>query len=340
MRTYRHCPLRCLVVLSARRMVTTMDRRGNRLDLTLVDIRRVLKDAPYKDLPVMLKCPEHADDTTSLAIYRDHIVCYGCGFRVQRRMDALAWLLKVDVRDAIKQASKYLALAPVETRAEGATLPPLPRSIATTYERTLWGYRRDRVGWLRDRGLAEETIKAFHLGHDGTRFTIPLYGPTGELLTIRYRRDDALVPASDPDSEQEKIRKYSGVYQRNDLRLYPEWRIAKSEETFIVAVEGELDACLLWQFGIPACSPTNGAGSLCKLPDLLAPYPHIRSIYIAADQDEPGERGAQELITTASHAGYQTVRLTWPVQFGKDITELMTKGIEGGEEYRQLFRAS
>jgi DNA primase len=305
-----------------------------RVDLKRVDIRRSICLAPEYDNPVALTCREHKDDTASLNVYRGHIVCYGCGFAIRRRMDALAYLLGITPIEAIRRAGDYLELTGLTPRKA------LNKAYIDLYQRTLWGVRRARLSWLLGRGLMGTTIRKFRLGHDGTRFVMPVFDAKGELVTFRFRRDDLYVPRVDPDEKEEKVRKYSGVHGRNDLRLYPEWLLPSVDLDFLVVVEGELDAIRLWQEGIPAVTCTNGAPNLHKIPALLAPYPQIKKLYVAADQDEPGEIASQLLLSTAGDAGYEAVRLSWPVSMGKDITELLLKGGAYEEEFKEALKCA
>jgi 5S rRNA maturation endonuclease (ribonuclease M5) len=208
--------------------------------------------------------------------------------------------------------------------------------LAVSYQRLLYGYRKDRLPWYYERGLTDQSITSFGLGHDGTRFCIPVYDDHYNLVTFRYRADPAFEIKADEGEEVKKPPKYSGVYQRNDVRLYPEWLIANSGEDFLVVCEGELDAARVWQEGIPAGTPINGAGNLVNIVKLLKPYPHIKKLYIASDMDDAGEKGARELMEEAHRAGYTAVRLTWPRSMGKDITELLEW--QGTEYEYELFR--
>src|SRR6266581_3621561 len=62
---------------------------------------RVAVGRPYQDLPIKMNCPDHIhfprvkkhDDKSSMAIYHDHVYCYGCGFLLRLRFSALAFLL-------------------------------------------------------------------------------------------------------------------------------------------------------------------------------------------------------------------------------------------------------
>jgi hypothetical protein len=304
----------------------------SRTDLTKVDVRLAVTDAPVGMEPVKIKCREHADYAASLCVYPDHINCYGCNFRQVRRMDALAYLLygsvtQQTVLQAISVAPRYTVEsldAYRERAAQEARRDPLPRSLALAYRKVLAsGYRKGRRRWLIDRGLRVGTIHQACLGHDGTRFTIPYFDRDNNLLTIRYRRDD--VYGSEYTDGRE-IPKYIGMWGRNGLYLYPENLIAADTRDWIVLVEGELDALRLWQEGIPAATLPNGAGNLKYIPRFLQEFPRIRRVIIAGDQDEPGFIAAWEARDALVEAGYSARFLEWDWRWGKDVSELYRGG--------------
>lgn len=305
-----------------------------RTDLTKVDIRLAVTDMPVGDEPHHIPCrqPTHDDSTESMAVYPDHIHCYGCQFRVGRRMEALAYLLGITLSDAFRIADKY-TVESLDAYRERATErernDPLPDALWKAYRHLLFNHRRDRMAWLKARGLVNGTVISFGLGHDGTRFTIPILDADRRCMTIRFRRDDAYGTEQwDPKRGKERpIPKYSGTYGRNGLYLYPEWVIAKDTRDYLVLVEGELDAIRLWQEDIPAASVTNGAGNVKHFAKLLAPHAQrLKRLYLATDMDGPGQAAADESGAVLRAAGYKVVRLTWPNAWGKDVTELYLSG--------------
>jgi 5S rRNA maturation endonuclease (ribonuclease M5) len=253
-------------------------------------------------------------------------------------MEALAFLLgwyKVlsngdvvcDWRRAIEVAGKYTVEsldAYRERAAEEARKDPLPSAIAVAYNTLLCGSRSARMQWFYDRGLQNDSILRFALGHDGTRFTIPFYDGQGRLLTIRFRRDDYFGLET---WDGRPLPKYSGIAGRNGLYLFGGW-LLKPEHVDVVVCEGELDAVRLWQEGVPAVSPTNGAGNVKHVARLLEAYPWVKRLWIASDMDEPGELAALELQDAAEYTARfdSFIRLRWPREQGKDVTEFYQSG--------------
>jgi DNA primase len=307
-----------------------MDYRDllDRLDL------RVLA-APEKRIsgakPVMVKCPWHDDRHSSLGIWPDHLHCFGCGVH-KGILDYLAEQENLDIERDFRGTIEVLAAkygvassaAPVpRSRQEAprkAPFLPLNASLAKQYHDQLGEKRR----WYRDRGLRDGIIDGQLLGHDGRAFTIPVWHSSGELLTIRYRRDDSLG-GSGP--------KYWGIEGRNETLLYNQGALAGSR--LVVVTEGELDCLRLWQEGIPVVSSTNGAGGMVSIWEKVSSrFNCAVRVIIAFDQDEGGQKPARELLkminghSPRSVSSTRAMILKWDIRMGKDITELAQgKGI-------------
>lgn len=325
------------------------------MDSLRIDLRLALPDdvqhLAIGDRPVHIRCidPAHGpkDKQHSMAVYADHVKCYGCPLHLgcpgdcwegvhsancqQWQLQALAALLHITPEEAAQAAEKYTPErldAYRERAATDARRDPLPMALAEAYRSLLHGPRADRKEWLYKRGLyGDEAIWTGCLGHNGFQFTIPVFAANGDLLTIRFRRDDQYGT---------KRPKYMGMPGRNGLYLYPENRVAADQHRWIVLTEGELDALLFWQHNIPAVSATNGAGQASKVPALLkAVRPDLTHILIATDQDEPGDAAAEQTRLAAESLGFQTKRITWPREF-KDVSEYCAGA---PEQFRQQFLA-
>ena len=298
----------------------------------MIDLRLAVDDQVVGDYPIKVKCREHNDKTASLAVYADHLHCYGCGFHASfdppMLVNPLSYLLGISDEEADKVGSRYTNESLDRYRekaAQESRMDPLPRTLATIYNAMLNSPERaHRKQWFYDRGLTELTINDpdVLLGHDGLHFVIPVFDKSRNLVSLRYRMDPEYC------SEQEIHKhKYLGMKGRNGLYIYPEpllenagsWR-EELTVTKVYICEGELDALRLWQEGRPAVSVTNGAGQVEKLPALLkAQYPSITHLVIATDQDEPGEEAANRTIKAAELLGFTTLRWRW--EGAKDVTE-------------------
>lgn len=249
-------------------------------------------------------------------------------------MDALAWLLELPGwKDAIKVAHKYTnaGLEAYRQRVERESRSkPLSNAQALLYHRLVYKQRSNGyipVRWYHERGLSDDTIKRFCLGHDGTRYTIPIYDSGGRLLNIRFRLDENYTDETDY-VEGKLQKKYSGLSGRNGAYAYPEWLVPSGVEELYIC-EGELDAVRLHQEGILALTSTNGAGNLRKLIESLTlpeKYGMLHKLRICTDMDEAGDYVAGELLEEAHKRGYTARRFAWPREWGKDVTELYRNG--------------
>jgi DNA primase len=181
-----------------------------------------------------LQTSKHPDKVQSLAVYPDHIYCYGCGY-IHTGVYALTDLLHLscDEVDAVESHYHTDSIdAYRERAAQEARLDPLPSALADIYHQMLWaGPRGHRMYWLLERGLSEDTVKAARLGHDGQRFVIPLFSETGDLISLRFRRDDEYLDEVSPAT--------SGIKGRNGLYLR---RAVMRTTGALLLCEGELDA--------------------------------------------------------------------------------------------------
>lgn len=300
-------------------------------------------DMPYGDQPVMVNCfhPGHQDDTASLAIYPDHLHCYGCGWHLgpKRAAEAIAAHCGGDVTRLLD--ASYVAPPPQRQVKDLRAEPMGYLELSEACIRLLLGDRMDALNWLRARGLSRATIERASLGHDGWRFVIPVQTRDFKVLTLRYRVDPFYADKTYQGP------KYMGYKGRNGLLLYNE-KLVDPETDWLVLCEGELDALRLWQecyvpeggdedehnhegedkdewSDYPAVTATNGASQMGKLPDLIRElFPHVRHIVIASDQDRAGHQAARDTALALQREGYIWERVFWDT--GKDVTEYLQAG--------------
>lgn len=313
----------------------------------------------YGDAPVMVNCfaPKHQDDTASLAIYADHLHCYGCGWHLgpRRAAEAIAAHCHLEVSTLLD--AQYVPRphkAVKDLRAEPMSFDEL----IDAYERLHHGDRMHALNWLGARGLSSDAIDVANLGHDGRRFVIPVQARNHCLLTLRYRVDPFW---QDDDYDGPK---YMGYRGRNGLLLYGEHWVNPNTE-WLVLCEGELDALRLWQetftppsgpaerqdagelsgpseaqpkakYGkiaellfapdhYPAVSATNGASQMERLTTLIRDlFPKVTHVVVASDQDRAGQQAARDTALALQQAGLTWERAFWDM--GKDVTEYLQSG--------------
>ena len=171
---------------------------------------------------------------------------------------------------------------------------------------------------VRVRKLKPSTLQYFHVGAtENKEVAIPVF-KDGILIDYKFRNVVEKSFRRHPESE---------TWALNDIAFS-----SCVKDGYIIAVEGEMDCMSLWQLGFKnVVSTTGGAQSktpwVNKIPDNI-------KVYIAYDQDEPGQNAAQELAERVGLERAFNVRLP-----GKDSNEFL---VSGGttEEFQKLLDES
>jgi hypothetical protein len=183
-------------------------------------------------------------------------------------------------------------------------------------EERLWTPEgRLALGYLRERGLSDKTIRLARLGWTPLArpspfrgITIPWFGPDG-LEMVKLRQPDGCEP------------RYAEVYRRRTA-TYPGPPLAiLPHGGAVVVVEGELDALLLGQQldGL-AVVITLGSASSRPTPGLLNHLSAASRLFLATDGDAAGDRAA---------TGWgERARRVRPPEPHKDWTEAHQAGVK------------
>ncbi len=310
---------------------------------------RVAVGRPYQDLPIKMNCPDHVhyprvrkhDDKSSMAVYHDHLYCYGCGFLLRLRFSALAFLLgKWDGmgdewgsagREAAGKVKaelpKFIHSVNTGEGVESSYKTALDLYAPRSFHLYMLKYERDRMDkeLVQKRGLTYETIEACGLGHTGTHFSIPVYDRNSELVGIRFRSDDVRT-------DRRNTAKYSAIRGHNEPSLYP-LRVLQglSHVETLWIVEGEYDAISVNQAGEVCLTCTNGSSTISsKIVGMIFDLGVAVGFWILAlDQDGPGDKAARDIAAELDGRGQRHVRARWSP--GKDLTEYLAagNGLEG-----------
>ena len=123
-------------------------------------------------------CPFHTDSHPSFYVYTDKgfFRCYGCNAG-GNQFTFIKLLLDVKFPEAVRHLAQKAGIS-LPDLSENSTPPcniePLERA-AQLYEKTLWDHP-EVLGYLRTRGLKEQTIRTFRLG----------YAPPGNVITRTF----------------------------------------------------------------------------------------------------------------------------------------------------------
>jgi hypothetical protein len=186
--------------------------------------------------------------------------------------------------------------------------PPTPALVDGWHERLL--YERRVLEWLtHERGLTLETIREHTLGYDGQAVVFPVY-VDGELVSAKRRYWPK--PWFKKRGKAVWKRTPSGAV----AQLYPGLTAGR----WVMLCEGELDALLARQNGLPAVSATCGS----QLPPRLVQRLCKRQVAVAYDvgAERAAERAAQRLIDAGGRA--VAVPLGLPNK-GDDLTDWFLK---------------
>lgn len=169
------------------------------------------------------------------------------------------------------------------------------------------------VNWLIGRGIAPSILEQFEVTVD-THYSldecirIPVHNESGDVLFSKYRRSPFDTSSG---------AKY--LYQSGTTAQLYGWHMAKDHDTVLVC-EGELDALVAWSNNVPAVSSTGG----CRAwKDEWSELLRDKILYIAYDNDAPGQEGMAALVHKLPHAAPVFIPRAAGI---KDITDYVKRG--------------
>ncbi len=199
-----------------------------------------------------------------------------------------------------------------------------PEADITAWSDALW---RDpeRLRYLREiRGLPDAVILAARLGHDGERFTVPVFDADGGVLHVRRYSPDLRPKMLSPQGATAEL------YGAETLR-------ALEPGALVLVCEGELDVLLCRTLGHVAVSGTAGAG--CWRDEWSARLRAFELVLIG-DHDEPGRAMVGKVGASARKAGAHVEVVEWPEDepAGTDPTSYVAA--HGADAFRELVEAA
>lgn len=213
----------------------------------------------------------------------------------------------MSLAEAIREAKAHMGIR--DLMPEGA---PQRKAYARP-ERPKAQRAKGRVHeWLIGRGLTPETIEAFKIAEQ--------VRGSETIAVFPYIRDGEYVNAKFRDIDSKK-----GMRQEKGAEpcLFG-WHLIDPKARTVVIAEGEIDAMTLHQVGIPALSVNQGAGNHQWIESDWDRLECFTEFLIAFDSDEPGEKGAKEVM---QRLGLERCkRLRFPAV--KDANEYLQSGAE------------
>jgi len=274
-------------------------------------------------------CPWHDDHIPSLHIYQDHTFCFVC--RERHSGVDLATAQGRTFPEAVKFLRQYVGTRFVETACPVDTTP-VPLGDVQEWHGNLMedAHARD---YLYQRGIAAVMLMKLAIGWRGERvYSIPHF-VNGQVENIKFRIH--------PDFQMDGERKYDALPNRTFSQLYPyDYFLTYFGDSKVVYVtEGEFDAMVLLQEGLPTVSLCSGVTyKLSKWLDFFRRFEHICLLF---DMDDAGSRAAEMVFkkrgklerSEADILGVPVEVISWDPRWGKDITDAQKKLIPYLQRY-------
>lgn len=174
---------------------------------------------------------------------------------------------------------------------------------------------KDVLGaFMEKRGLSMDTLVRFRIGwrKERKRFTIPIYGSSGELIDVRQYR----MNAKDAGNKMISVAGHGGSH------LYGLEMLEGDKE--ILLVEGEMDRLTACDRGFNAMTHTSGAKAW---QDRWSYLFEGKTVYICYDDDDEGRQGmTKTAISLRKHgAKVYLIHLRMPTLKRGDITDFFVK---------------
>ena len=369
------------MALAARQLASISDDKlqelRDRVDLVAVVQRRVPLKKSGHDWKGL--CPIHGEKTPSFYVIPDKRMfhCFGCGVSG----DAIKFVMQVEgrsFREAVEQLAAEAGVDltppdPEEARrsARRAALGEVNEKACTFYERVLWEHPKGEVArvHLRDRGITEDTAKAWRLGYapnlwdslvkshalkgvdprlaEEAGLAIPrkkgqgLYDRFRGRLMIPIRESGRIVGFGGRLLEGQSEAKYlnspdTPLYQKG-LTLFALDRARESirREAIALFVEGYFDAIGLHQAGVVTAVATCGTALTDKHLELVTKA-GAKELVFVFDGDAAGMRAAQRASEIAASQGVPARVLVPPGGEDPDETVLRV-GVQG---FREMLGAA
>ncbi len=287
------------------------------------------KGAQYEAL-----CPFHQDSHPSLKVSDEKQVfkCFACN----EAGDAISFIQKfknISFMEALKEAGSYLGLSLEEKISYKPYWNFLEQLVYRYHEAGL--KNENFLSFLKKRKLSLSTAKYFLMGFSeeglveknsisqelGYHFGYREFFKNRFMIPIKFKNKYVGFTARSLENEQPKYlnSKESKIFKKRDILFHLEE--AKSQQDFLILVEGHLDVASLYEQGIKQSCALMG---LSFEPSLIHHFSSFKKIYFALDQDEPGKKFSLKLHDIFLQHQY-LVRYLNPSPY-KDLDEFLTQG--------------
>lgn len=296
-----------------------------RVNLAALVERDLGSPVRYEGRWLKWRCPFHADGKTpSLGVANNRWKCFGCG----KSGDAIDWLREregLSFREACERLSNQSSVPVSPTAAQKQTSVSSAQTegwqhraqeVVAACEAALWSGKGVKArSWLNRRGLADETVRRWHLGFNRHNQRIGgLWVPRGIVVPCMVAGQVWYV----------KVRRAAGQpkyvqVKGSHLALFGADTLTGRDVATVT--EGEFDAMLLHQEAGELVGVVTLGSASARLPDAWVPYLlGVKRLLIAYDTDAAGNEGASAWQELSAHS-LRILPLT-----GKDITDFYLAG--------------
>lgn len=238
-------------------------------------------------------------------------------------LNLIADVKRIPLAEAIKEAKAWLGISdPTSYTPRKTYAKPQPKNIKKDPPP-----QSPVVMYLaRERKLTEETIRKFRISEagNGDEIAFPSFAPTGELINIKY------IGIKRDERGKKIIRQEKGCAPS----LFG-WQALPNDTREVIICEGQIDAMTWTQAGLYALSVPDGVASDEWIDFDWDNLQQFDTIYLAYDNDEPGQKAVARVARRLGIARCLTVKFeNW-----KDANEALQSGAKPGDFARAITSA-
>ena len=267
-------------------------------------------EEPNADGEVRMRCPLHDDahPSASVNVELGLFNCLVCGGSSLK-----------DLTYAMHEANESNVSDLGAHKEKKKKVEPLSLAKVAGWHEYLKGHP-DLMKYLAKRGIDKDTVNKFRIGYDANpnvngyptnRYTLPVFDVSGTLVNVRKYKPDA--------EASQKMLNASG--HGSPPRLYPAENMAAES---IVVCEGEWDALITTQNGIPAVTGTHGAKTWHA--SWTAQFKG-KVVVVIYDKDKEGKDGAKKAADALRKVAATVSIVELPLKkTGADLTDWFNTG--------------
>lgn len=216
----------------------------------------------------------------------------------------------VNLPEAINEAADFIGVRNVSDKV------PMKASYKPAHRPACSKVQGRVMAWLENRGIGKEAIAAYKVvaslddevtGMKADQYVIFPFMRNGKLVNFKARNID-----------NKKDQRISGGAEP----LLFGWQAIPENARVVCLCEGEPDALVLWQYGIPALSVQSGVSNLSWIDTEYENLERFSEIYLCLDNDDAGKQGTQKLVERLGRERCKVVMLPH-----KDANDCLKAGV-------------